>query len=104
MVEHADAAVGHADAETESSDTNPVHAYDDPHPSPDRASSNESNSPVINQRTRSLREIYEKDHLAARNGLMGDNSDSQRTISEFIEPPLSLTATELTSSRHRHLV
>ena len=57
--EHADVEVEHADAETESSDTNPVHAYDDPHPSPDRASSSESTSPVINQRTRSLCEIYE---------------------------------------------
>jgi hypothetical protein len=73
--EHADAEVEHADAETESSDTNPVHAYDDPHPSPDRASSSESTSPVINQRTRSLSEIYAQDHPAARNGLVGDNSD-----------------------------
>eukprot|EP00253_Pinus_taeda_P030718 PITA_30718 len=103
-VEHADAAVEHADAETESSDTNPVHAYDDPHPSPDRASSSESYSPVINQRTRSLHEIYAQDLPAARNGLMGDNSNLQRTNSKFIKPPLVLTATEPSPSWHCHLV
>eukprot|EP00253_Pinus_taeda_P026365 PITA_26365 len=81
-----------------------VHAYDDPHPSPDRASSSESTSPVINQRTSNLSEIYAQDHPATRNGLVGDNSDPQRTSSEFIEPPLSLTATEPTPSRHCHLV
>ena len=92
--EHADAEVEHADAETKPSDTYLVHANDDPHPSPDRASSSESYSPVINQRTRSLREIYAQDHPAARNGLVGDNSDLQRTSLEFIEPPLVLTSIE----------
>lgn len=48
-----------------------MHAYDDPHPSPNRASSSESTSPVINQRTRSLSEIYAKDHPTATNGLVG---------------------------------
>eukprot|EP00253_Pinus_taeda_P010429 PITA_10429 len=47
--DHADAKEEHADAETESSDTNLVHANDDPHPSPDRASSSESYTPVINR-------------------------------------------------------
>ena len=89
--DHADAKQEHADENTESSDTNLVHANDDPHPSPDRASSSESYSPVINQRTRSLSEIYAHNHPAARNGLVGDNSDPQRTSSEFIEPPLALT-------------
>eukprot|EP00253_Pinus_taeda_P030107 PITA_30107 len=67
--EHADVKVEHADAKTESSDTNLVHVNDDSHPSPDRASSSESYSPVINKRTRSLREIYAQDHPATRNGL-----------------------------------
>ena len=102
--EHADAEVEHADAEIESSDTNLVHANDDPHQSPDRASSSESYSPIINQRTRSLREIYAQDHRAARNGLMRDNSDLQKTSLEFIEPPLVLTATKPSPSWHYHLV
>eukprot|EP00253_Pinus_taeda_P022253 PITA_22253 len=101
--EHADAEVEHADADIESS-TNLVHANDDPHPSQDWASSSESHSPVINQRTRSLREIYAQDHLASRNGLVGDNSDLQRTSSEFIELPLVLTATEPSQSWHCPLV
>eukprot|EP00253_Pinus_taeda_P006200 PITA_06200 len=92
------------DAETESSDTNLVHANDDPHPSPDQASSSESYSPVINQRTRSLREIYAQDQPAARNGLVGDNSDLQRTSLEFIEPPIFLIATEPSPSWNCHLV
>eukprot|EP00253_Pinus_taeda_P026310 PITA_26310 len=102
--EHVDAEVEHVDVEIESSYTNPVHAYDDPHPSPDRASNSESTSLVINQRTRSLSEIYAQDHPSTRNGLVGDNSDSRRTNSEFIEPPLALTTTEPTPSRHCHLV
>ena len=102
--DHADAEEEHADAKTESSDTNLMHANDDPHPSPNRASSSESYSPVINQRTRSLREIYAQDHPAARNGLVGDNSDPQRTSSEFIETPLALISTKPTPSRHCHLV
>eukprot|EP00253_Pinus_taeda_P016659 PITA_16659 len=101
---HSDADTDHADAETQSSDTNLVHANDDPHPSLDRASSSESYSPVINQRTRSLREIYAQDQPAARNGLVGDNSDLQRTSSKFIEPPLVLVATEPSPSWHCHLV
>ena len=102
--DHTDAEEEHANAETESSYTNLVHANDDPHPSPDRASSSESYSPVINQRTRSLREIYAQDQPAARNGLVGDNSDLQRNSSEFIEPPLVLVATEPSPSWHCHLV
>eukprot|EP00253_Pinus_taeda_P034698 PITA_34698 len=102
--EHTDVEVEHADAETKSSDTNLVHANYDPHQSPNRASSSESSSPVINQRTRILREIYAQDHPAARNGLVGDNYDLQRTRSEFIEPPLVLTATEPSPSWHCHLV
>ena len=35
---------------------------------------------------------------------MGDNSDLQRTSSEFIEPPLVLTTTEPSPSWHCHLV
>ena len=101
---HSDADTEHADAETESPDTNLVHSYDDPHPIPDRASSNESNSLVINQRTKSLREIYAQDHPATINGLVGDNSDLQRTSSEFIEPPLALIATKPSPSWHCHLV
>ena len=46
--DHADAEEENADAKTESSDTNLVHENDDPHPSPYRASDNESYSPVIN--------------------------------------------------------
>eukprot|EP00253_Pinus_taeda_P001912 PITA_01912 len=102
--DHADAEEEHADAEIESSDTNLVNANDDPHPSPDGASSSESYSPVINERTRSLREIYAQDQPTARNGLVGDNSDLQRTSSEFIEPPLVLIATEPSPSWHCHLV
>eukprot|EP00253_Pinus_taeda_P007391 PITA_07391 len=94
----------HSDVETTSSNTNLVHAYDDPHPSPDRASSSESYSLVINHKTRSLREIYAQDHPATRNGLVGDNSDLQRTSSEFIEPALVLTATEPLPSWNCHLV
>eukprot|EP00253_Pinus_taeda_P018200 PITA_18200 len=75
--DHIDAEEEHADVETESSDTNVVHANDDPQPRPDRASSSESYSSVINQRTRSL---------------------------QFIEPPLVLTATEPSPSWHCHLV
>ena len=81
-----------------------MHAYDDPHPSPDRASSDESTSPVINQRTRSLSEIYARDHPTARNGLVGDNYDPQRTSLDFIEPPLTLTATKAMPSQNCHLV
>eukprot|EP00253_Pinus_taeda_P008990 PITA_08990 len=55
-------------------------------------------------RTRSLREIYAQDQPATRNGLVGDNSDLQRTSSEFIEPPLVLVATEPSPSWHCHLV
>eukprot|EP00253_Pinus_taeda_P008388 PITA_08388 len=116
--EHAGAEVEHADAETESSDTNLVHvdaetesletnlvhAYDDPHPSPDRASSSKSYSPIINQRTGSLREIYAQDHPATRNGLVGDNSNLQRTSLESIKPPLALTDIEPSPSWHCHLV
>eukprot|EP00253_Pinus_taeda_P004047 PITA_04047 len=102
--ERADTVVEHVDAEPESSNTNLVHAYDDLHPSPNRASSSESNSPVINHITRSLREIYAQDHPAARNGLVGDIYDLQRTSSQFIEPPLVLTATEPSPSWHCHLV
>eukprot|EP00253_Pinus_taeda_P024817 PITA_24817 len=101
---HADAEVEHADVEAESLDTNLMHAYDDPHPSPDRASSSESTSPFINQRTRSLSEIYAQDYPAARNGLVGDNSDLHRIRSECIKPPLALTATKPTPSWHFHLV
>ena len=101
---HSDADKEHADAETESLDTNLVHAYDDPHSSPDWASSSESASLVINQRTRSLSEIYAQDHSTARNGLVGDNYDSWRTSSIFIDPPLALTSIEPTPSRHCHLV
>ena len=92
--DHADAEEEHADTKTESSDTNLMHANDDPHPSPDRASSSESYSPVINQRTRSLCEIYAQDHPTGINVLVGDTSDLQRTSSKFIEPPLALTTTE----------
>eukprot|EP00253_Pinus_taeda_P026530 PITA_26530 len=102
--DHAYVEEEHANAKTKSSDTNLVHANDDPHPSPDRASNSESYSPVINQRTRSLCEIYAQDQPAARNGLVGDNSDLQRTSSEFIEPPLVLIATESSPSWHCHLV
>jgi len=102
--EHEDAKVENADVETEVSYTNPVHAYGDPHPIKDQASSSESTSPIINQRTRSLSEIYAKDHLANRNGLVGDNFNLWRNSSDFIEPPLSLTATEPTPSWPCHLV
>eukprot|EP00253_Pinus_taeda_P017894 PITA_17894 len=102
--EHVDSTVEHADVETECLDTNPVHAYDDPHPSPDQASSSESNSLFINQRKRSLHDIYAQDHQATINGLVGDNSDLQGTSSEFIEPPLALTATKPSPSWHCHLV
>ena len=71
-----------------------MHAYDDPHLSRDWASSSESTSPIINQRTSILSEIYAQDHPIAKNGLVGDNSNAQRTSLEFIEPPLALTATE----------
>eukprot|EP00253_Pinus_taeda_P002029 PITA_02029 len=103
-IEHADAAVEHVDGEAKSSDTYPMHAYHDPHLSPDRASNSESNSPIINQRTRSLREIYAQDHPTAINGLVRDNSDLHRTSLEFIEPPLALTSTEPSPSWHCHLV
>jgi len=93
-IKHADDEVEHADAEKESSDANLVHANDDPHPSLDRASRSESYLPIINQRTRSLHEIYAQEHPATRNGLVGGTSDLQRTSSEFLEPPLALTATE----------
>eukprot|EP00253_Pinus_taeda_P027706 PITA_27706 len=51
-----------------------------------------------------LRDIYAQDHQAARNGLVGDNSDLWRTRSEFIEPPLVLTTTKPMPSWHCHLV
>jgi len=101
---NSDADTEHVDVEIENLDTNLVHAYDDPHPSPDQASSSKSTSPIIDQRTRSLSEIYAQDYTTARNGLVGDNSDPRRTNLDFIEPPLALTATEPTPSRHCHLV
>eukprot|EP00253_Pinus_taeda_P030813 PITA_30813 len=99
--EHADSKVEHVDVETESSNRNLVHAYDS---DTNRASNSESTSPVINQRTRSSSEIYSQDHPTTRNGLVGDTSNPQRTSSEFIEPPLALTATEPMPSLHCHLV
>ena len=79
--EHVDVKVEHADAEIEYLDTNSVHAYDDPHPRPNRASNSESTSRVIKKRTRSLSDIYAQYHPAARNGLARDNYDPQRTRS-----------------------